>query len=277
MGLEILTDLLKRFTSAIPNIFAAFLIAFVGSFIARAAGKITAGVLAKTGIDSVAAKLNEIDIVQQYNFQFQISAILGNIIRYMLLLIFLIAATDVLGMPAVSNLIGDLINYVPNLISALIVLVVGLLVANAIKNLVLNTCKSLAIPSAGLIANFVFYFIFLTVLISALSQAKIDTSFVKNNLSIILAGGVAAFSLGYGLASRDMMANFLASFYSKGRFHEGDIIRIENVLGQITAIDSTSCVLRSLEDPDKIIIIPLSKLTRENVEILTNKFIEQQK
>jgi small-conductance mechanosensitive channel len=271
MGFEILKNLLIRFTGAIPNIIAAIVIAIIGMIVAKAIGKIVERVLSTIGVDKLASKINEIDIIEQYNINIQPSKILGNVFYYLLLLIFLIAATDILGMPAVSQLISDLINYVPNIVSAGIVLTIGLIVANLIKNLVHSASKSLNIPSSGLIANFVFYFIFLTAIISALGQAKIDTDFVKNNLSIILGGGVAAFALGYGLASKDIMANFLASFYSRRHFNIGDTIKIGNTIGKIVYEDNTCVKIQSAE---KLIVIPLSKIMKEEVEILPNDYLK---
>lgn len=99
---------------------------------------------------------------------------------------------------------------------------------------------------------------------SALGQAKINTEFIQSNLTVIIGGGVLAFSFGYGFASRDMMANFIASFYSKSKVKIGDRIRIEEVEGEVVGIDNTSITVKG---NDRQIIIPLSKLTSENVEI----------
>jgi small-conductance mechanosensitive channel len=155
--------------------------------------------------------------------------------------------------------------YVPLLISAAIVMAIGLFIADALRKMTLTTCQSLGIPSAKTIASFVFYFIVISVLMSALTQAKINTDFIKQNLSIVLGGLVAAFAIGYGLASRNMMANFLASLYSKDRFKIGDTISINGTTGTIENMDSTTLTLTT---PDKKrVIVPLSKLTTETVEI----------
>jgi Conserved TM helix/Mechanosensitive ion channel len=265
MGFKILESLLLRLVNAIPNIIAAIAIALIGMLIAKAIAKLVERLLSTIGIDALASKLNDIDVVQQYNINFKPSHIVGQIFYYVLMLVFLIAATDVLGMPAVSQLISDLINYVPNIITAMIVLIIGLLVANGLKGIVYSTCKSVGIPSANLVANFVFYFVFLTALISGLAQAKIDTDFVKANLSIILGGGVAAFALGYGLASRDMMSNFLASFYSRRHFNIGDTIKVGAITGIIVYEDNT-CI--KMQSGDRLIVIPLNKLMNNEVEIL---------
>ncbi|NJN34318.1 MAG: mechanosensitive ion channel [Saprospiraceae bacterium] len=174
-------------------------------------------------------------------------------------------------MPAVSQLIMDLLDYIPRIIVAMIVLSVGLLIANILKKAVYTACKSVGIPSPNLIANFLFYFIFLTALISALSQAQVDTDFVKSNINIILGGGVAAFALGYGLASKEMMTNFLASFYSRRHFSVGDTVKIGDTIGKIVFEDNTCLKIQAGE---RLIVIPLSKLMTQEVEILPNDYLQ---
>ena len=269
--MNLLEKLLSDFLTAIPKLAGAITLVIIGYILSKAVIKILTIILEKIGVDKLTEKLNDIDMVQKSTVQVKLSNILGSVVFYLMMLVFLIAATDVLGMPAVSQLIADIINYIPNLMTAVIVLMFGLLASNMIKNIVLTACKSFGIPSAGIIGNFVFYFVFLTSLVTAMAQAKIDTSFVKNNLSIILGGGVAAFALGYGLASRDVMANFLGSMYSRKRFREGDVIKIGEIVGRIAAMDNTSVVLNA---PDRQIIIPLSKMMRESVEILPNDFFQ---
>jgi len=161
-------------------------------------------------------------------------------------------------------MVSDIIGYVPKLISALILLAVGLVLADFVKGLVHSALTGLGLPSAKMIASFVFYFIFLTILISALAQSGINTNLINNNLTMILGGGVLAFALGYGFAAKDMMANFLASFYTKEKFAVGDKISIEDVSGSIIEIDNSSL---TLQGDSKKVIIPLSKLSAEKVVI----------
>jgi uncharacterized protein YacL len=173
----------------------------------------------------------------------------------------------VLGMPVVSQMVSDLIAYLPRLLSALVLFVLGIYLAEFVKNIVQATCNALGIPSAKIIANFVFYLIFLTLTISALAQASIETSLITSNLTVILGGVILAFAIGYGFASRDTMANFLASFYSKNKVKVGDFIAIDGSKGKVVAMDSSSI---TLQGDGKIIVIPLKKLTSEKVEIFTS-------
>jgi small-conductance mechanosensitive channel len=51
----------------------------------------------------------------------------------------------------------------------------------------------------------------------------------------------------------------------KDKFQVGDVISINGVSGEIIDMDNTSLILQA---KDKKIVIPLSKLTTENVELL---------
>ena len=262
--IKVLTDLVSSVVSGIPQFLGALIVLLVGWIIARSIRRLVKRLLAATGIDKLAENLNSIELVERANIKIYPSQLLSSILYYLLMLIVAMASTELLGMPQVSQLMTDIINYVPNLITALIVLVLGLLFSDFIKNLVLTACRSLGIPSANLIASVVFYFLFIAVAMSALGQAKINTDFIQSNLTVIIGGAVLAFSFGYGFASRDMMANFIASFYSKSKVKIGDRIRIEEVEGEVVGIDNTSITIKG---NDRQIIIPLSKLTSENVEI----------
>jgi hypothetical protein len=175
----------------------------------------------------------------------------------------MIAATETLGMPAVSQLVTDLINLVPKLITAVILLAIGTFIADSLKNLVTTTLKSIGVPTAKLIGTVVFYFLFISVLMSALAQAGINTDFLNDNMKIIIAGAVLAFSIGYGLASKDVMGNMLASFSAKKRIQVGQKITIGKYSGEVINIDNSNLTLLS---EGRKIAIPLNKINSEIIE-----------
>jgi hypothetical protein len=262
--LELLREMLSNFLALVPNFFLALLTFIIGWIVSKLVAKFLLRILKTIGADKLADKLNEIEIIHKTNFKLVPSVLLSRLAYYILLFIFVIAAVDVLGMEAVSSLMSDLLNYIPHLLSAFLVFVVGVFVADFIKNIVLTTCNSLGIPAAKVIANVIFYFLFLNIIMITLSQAKIDTDFIQDNLSIILAGVVLAFAIGYGFASRQLVANFLSSLYNKDKVKIGDVIGIEGLRGKVIDIDSSSF---TLEAEGRSVIIPLSKLSSESIEI----------
>ncbi len=258
-------DALKEMFSNLLNtgvkVFFAILIFVVGYIICKMIYKAIKKALEKVGIDKIGEKLNEIDIVQKANMEIKISAVLSKIIYYFLMLFVAVAATS--EMPEISNLIVDILNFIPKLIMALIVLVIGILIADALRKMVNTGLKSLGVPSAGIISSVVFYFLFINIVIISLSQAEINTEFLSQNISIIIAGIVAAFAIGYGLASKDVMANMIASFYSGKQFQVGDKITIDDVTGIVSNIDKSSLVIKTETGR---VMLPLNKAVNLKVE-----------
>lgn len=269
LQVNVFTNALKlmidKFVLGIPNFVMAVVVAILGVLFSKTIAKVTQTVLVKLNLDRFGEKLNEIEFVYKSGLKIKISSILSKIVYYFLLLLFIVAATDILGMPALSNLVVSTIEFIPNLVVALLIMIFGLLGADALRKAVLTTCNSLGIPSAKVISIFVFYFVFITIFIMALSQAKINTAFLSQNISIIIGGAVFAFSLGYGLASKEVVSNFLASLYSKDRVKIGDYIKFDGIEGQVTDVDKQSITVATEKS---MIIIPINKLLRENIEVL---------
>jgi preprotein translocase subunit YajC len=250
--------------SAIPKFVTAAIILIAGMIISKIVVKVITTALEKIKIDKFGDKLNEIDILANNNITVKLSIIAGKMVYYMMMLIFIMTAVGVLDMPVLAELIQDIIKFVPNLIAAFIILIVGLLLGDTLKNVVTATCKSMGMPSANIIGAFVFYFIFINVIIVALSQAQINTDFFAQNISIIIACGVLAFSIGYGFASKDLVASFLASYYTKDKLNIGDKVTLNGVTGLITNVDKSSVTVTS---DQKDVIIPLNKILQDNIEI----------
>ncbi len=265
--LQIVEEVLLKFASALPNVVGALAILLLGWLLAKIIAKALEKLLSAVKIDALGEKINETEFATKANLKIKVSVFLSKLVYYLLMLIFIMMATDVLGMEVVSGMVSDLITYLPRLLSALVLFILGIYLAEFIKNIVYAACTALAIPSAKVIATFVFYLIFLTLTISAMAQASIDTALITSNLTVILGGVILAFSIGYGFASRDTMANFIASFYSKNKVKIGDMVSVDGSTGKVVAMDSISLTLQA---DGKIIIIPLSKLTSEKVEIYSS-------
>jgi small-conductance mechanosensitive channel len=259
-----LGQLIAQFSAFFPKIVGALTILFIGMFVARTIRTVLSKILKKIGIDKIGDMLNEIDMVQRSGMKILFSEVIAKIIYYVMMLLFIIAATEALGVAAITQLVTDVINYLPSLLSAALVFLAGLFVADMIKGAVHTVCTSIGISSAGMISSAVFYFLFITIAISALAQAKINTEFIAANLTVIIGSVAAAFALGYGFASKELMSNYLAGYYNKNKVRVGDDVRIIGMRGKVVMIDSTSLILQT---NDRAIVIPLSKLTTEKVEV----------
>ena len=264
IAINSLKSIISDFASAFPNLIGALVLLLIGWLIAKFAHKILKRVLKAIKIDAIGEKLSDIDFIKKSNMKIEVSSIIAKFFYYIILFIFLISATETLGLTIVSEQISDLIAYLPRLLSALIILIMGLLVADFIRGIVKSACDSMGIASSNLISGFIFYFLFITIALSALSQAGIDVEILNSNITLILGGIVLAFALAYGLASRNILASVLTSYYSKSKFKIGDQLKVGSSQGQVIASDSTSITLKTETGR---VIIPMSELGKEKIEI----------
>ncbi len=261
------------FIATLPRVIGAILLIVIGRWISRLLARIVRKLLEKVGVDKLAAKLNEIDLIHKSKLQLVPSKLVSTIVYYILFFIVILIATDVLGMQAISDMMNNVLAYIPSLVSALLVFFVGILLADFLKRIVQTTCNSLGIPAASLIANVVFYFLFLNVAMITLSQARVQTAFIEENLSIILGGVVLAFAIGYGFASRPVLSNLLAAYYNKGKVSIGDRIVIEGVEGDIIAMDNSTITVQAGEI---MTIVPLHKLSTETYQLTKKEQPEEE-
>lgn len=262
--LDLILAQFQTMLDVIPALFKAGIILLIGWLLAKIAAKIITKVLSSIGIDRLAEKMMQIDFFEQSNINLVPSKITSSIAYYFILIVFIMAAVQAMGLTVISELLQDFITYIPNGITAFALLILGVFVADAVKKILISACKSLDIASGNLIANIVFYFILLNMLLIALRQAQLQTSFMEDNISIMLAGVAGAFAIGYGLASRKIMSNLLASFYNRGKIKIGDDVTISGMRGEVVSITNNDLILRSDESE---FIIPYAVVTGEGVEI----------
>ncbi len=260
-----LTLLFQQLLTFVPKLLGALLIIVVGYIVTRLITTILKRLLQLIGVDKLGARLQQIDVIGRAGVEISLSAMVAQILYYFMMLVILVAATDVIGLEVVSKLVGSAIEYIPNLIAAIVILVIGAIVADMLRELTTVTCRSFGISAAGMIGSIVFWFVFVAILVTALGQAQLETDFVVINLSILLAGLSLAFALAYGLAARPLMSGFLAQFYNRGKINVGDRIRVNGIEGLIVSIDRASF---TLESNGETAIVPLSKLQTETVRIL---------
>lgn len=256
--------------NVIPALIKGVVIFIVGLILAKLLYRLILRFLGAIGVDKLADRLMSIEMFEKANFDLVPSRIVAACVYYFILIVFSMAAVEAMGLKIISDLLKDLIEYIPSGVTAFIVLIIGIFLADSVKKVIASACRTLGISSGNLIANVVFYFIMLNIVLISLRQAKLQTKFMEDNMSIILAGVAGAFAIGYGLASRHIMSSLLASFYNRDKFHIGDEVTIDGMRGEVVTINNNTVILRSL-DEDSEFVIPYSKVSTEGVEIHTRR------
>jgi len=147
----------------------------------------------------------------------KVEVVVGSVLKWLIVLTFFIAATNILGLSTVSNVLGGVLGYVPNIISAVIVMAIGVLLAGLLEGVVKGALASVDLKTSRLMGKIASYTVVTITTLAAFSELKIASSFIN----ILFIGFVSMLALGFGLAiglgAKDVIGQFLSDWYKELR------------------------------------------------------------
>lgn len=256
----------QTLAESIPKILGALLILLLGWLFAKIISNGIARLLKVLKFDVLSEKIKATDFLERANVTLTPSQFVGKFAYWILLLLVITSAADALGWNAVSQQISKLIGFLPNLLIAIVFFIVGIYIATFIKNFIKGTTSSLGISAGKFISNIVFYFLAIIVTLTSLEQAGVDTSIISANLSLILGAILLSAAVSYGVASRDILSNILASFFSRKNFQVGQTIEVVGERGKIISANNISVTLLNVKNEK--IVIPAHELIKNKVKVI---------
>jgi hypothetical protein len=221
--------------------------------------------LSKTKIDEWSKKLNETEIFGNTTINIVLTKVILGVLKWFLILIFVMAGSGIFGLDAVSNGISAFFAYLPRLLTALGIFVAGVYIGTIVKKAVNSMFKSLEITGGNLVGNIAFYLIVVFLSITAFDQAGIDTSIIKSNLTLVIGSVLLSFAIAFGLGSRDIIKRLLFGYYSRKNIEVGQKIRIKEVEGVVESIDNICFILVTA---DGKIVFPIKEIVDNQVTII---------
>jgi hypothetical protein len=258
------TMIIEGMSNAIPKIILILILLLVGWLIGKLIKKLITKGLTLIKLDEAMEKLELSPILGQIGIK-SAAKFIGAISYWMVMLVVLLTITEILNMAVLTTGVAAILAYIPQLLISLAIFLFGMFIANMIKNVVYNATNSIGLSGARVISNIIYYVLFIFIAITAINQTGVDTSIITSNVTMIFGAILLAFAVSYGIASRNIMSNMLSSFYKKDRFKKGMRIRVSDVEGVVSEIDSLSI---TIDTGDKRVVLPTRLLIEEKVEIL---------
>lgn len=200
----------------IPSLINAFLILIVGWVIAKLVQWIVMRLSHAFGIDNLAKKSGVHKFLEKRGIKRGFSGILSSICFWAIILIVLVNFFNSLGFQIVSDLLNQIIMFIPNLLIACVVIILGFYMAEFISSLVVSSLEENNYENPDLVGKLIFYSIaFFTVAI-ALTQIGIGEDIISNIVSIFFGSIGLAFAISFGFGGRKWAEAIIRKyFYSK--------------------------------------------------------------
>jgi len=213
-----ITAALVTFLSFIPAIIGAVIILIVGWIIAGFLGRVVTMVLEKVGFERAAARTGVSDFMHRSGVRdARASRVIGELVKWFIRLLFLEAAAEAVHLTAVTQILNQIVLFIPNLIVALIVLMIGALIARFVGDLVRGSASEMGFSSPNLLAGVARVAIMAFAVIIAVNQIGIAATLINTLFGGLVLTLALALGLAFGLGGRDTAAQMWQRWYERGR------------------------------------------------------------
>ena len=211
------TAALAILLSGIPKLIGFLVILIIGWLIASAIATVVATLLRAVKFNELAQRAGLTGFVHKVGIQQDAAGFLANLAKWFVRLIVLVTAFDALGLPAVSQVLQQLLLWLPNLVVGLVVLVIGGLAANALATLVRGARAESRLGNPDLLATIARVAVWAFAIVVAVNQIGVATALV-NTLFMATVGALAlALGLAFGLGGRETAAQMVRGWYERGQ------------------------------------------------------------
>ncbi|HVW38775.1 MAG TPA: mechanosensitive ion channel domain-containing protein [Pirellulales bacterium] len=232
----------------LPNVLAMLVVLVVGYIVAHVLDKFATALSQSLGLETAAERSGLRTSMKQVGIQRSVPAIVGQIVFWLTMCVFVTAAFNILGLQTVSAAMERIVAYIPNLLVATVVVVVGLLVAGLLRGVVATSADRVGISYAENLANGVYYVLALMTFIGAFDQLNIEFGLLKEMILIAFGGLALGFGLAFGLGGREVMGGILAGYYTRQRLHAGDRVHVAGMEGTVREVGPVATVIETEED-----------------------------
>jgi small-conductance mechanosensitive channel len=195
--------------SFIPDLVIALVIFAIGWILAAVVEKLVEAIIGALKVDSALKSAGFEDVMKRAGHNLNSGRFLGALVRWFVIVVFLMASFDVLGLSQVNGFLKDVVTYIPQVIIAVLILMVAVVVANALQKIVVASAKAGHVKSAEMMGRVTRWAIWIFAVITALFNLGVAPGLIQSIITAVVAGGALALGLAFGLGGKDAAQRWL--------------------------------------------------------------------
>lgn len=196
----------------IPKFLAGAIILLIGIVVASILKQVVLSLFRALKLESFLKKYG----VPEMKDEFTWANILSEIVRWFVIIVFLIPTADVWGLPRIITVLNEFLSYLPNVFVAAVIGMVGFVFARLSHDVILASAKGVDNQTATAIASVARWAINVFVILAVLSQLGVATDLIRILFTglvamLAIAGGIA-FGLGGQNTAKDVVEGLRRKF-----------------------------------------------------------------
>jgi flagellar biosynthesis protein FliQ len=213
--LEPLRVFLRQVGDFLPRLALALVVVIAGWFLAKAARFAIVRGLRAVNFHVVTQRAGLDGFMRDGGIESDSTEVLGLLVYWLVILGALLIGFNSLGLTYVTDLLLQVLLFVPRVMVAILILAFGAYFARFIGNAITAYCRNVHIQDAELLGRLAQYAIVTFVVLIALDQVNVGGDIVRQSFLIVLAGLVFALALAFGLGGKDWAAEMLERWWPR--------------------------------------------------------------
>lgn len=193
----------------VPKLILAIIIFAIGWILAVLIEKLVESIFKALKVDAALKSAGLEDVVKRAGHSLNSGLFVGVIVKWFVVIVFLMAAFDVLKLAAISNFLRSVVDYIPQVIVAVLILMVAVVVGNAIQKIVAASSRAANIKSAEFLARVSKWAVWIFAILAALFSLGIAPAIILTVVQLTLAAFALALGLAFGLGGKEAAAKIV--------------------------------------------------------------------
>jgi hypothetical protein len=193
----------------LPQVLLAIIIFIVLVIVAVLVGKAIAHLINLTRVDKLFENTGFKRVVNRAGYRLSIGDFIGWLVMWVFILIFLVAALDIVGLSSASIFLAQIAIFLPRVIVAVLILIFGSVLAEFAGKLVRGSTHAANLSTSNFIGTVAKWTIWIVTILFVLSELGIGSDLLNTLWTGIVAALAIAFGLAFGLGGRDHAAKVL--------------------------------------------------------------------
>ncbi len=204
----------------VPNLIVAIIIVILGWLIGALFGRAIWQVFRSLKVDEALRRAGFESIVRRGGMELDSGAFVGGLVKWFVIVIFLVAAFDVLGLSQVNFFLQEVVlGYLPNVLVAALVLLVAGVIGDVAGKVVVTSARAAGIGSAHFAGAIARWAIWIFAILVALSHLGIAAAFSQTLFTGIVIAVSLALGLSFGLGGQEAAARFIDKLSNEMKGH----------------------------------------------------------
>jgi len=210
-----LQNLWQVFLNFIPQLIGAIVVFLVGWIFAIGVGRLVAEILSRLNLDKLFKQTGWTEALEKADLKVNASAFIGGIVKWVLVVVFLLASVEILGLVQFATFIKSVLAYLPNVIVAALIFAVTVIMVDIVEKVVRTAVEGIKIGYGQVVSMIIKWSIWIFSSLAILYQLGIARPFMETLLQGLVYTLVIAFGLSFGLGGKDVAGEILRDLKNK--------------------------------------------------------------